>query len=584
MKKKKNSLEYIIKYHESYKNIKLDKKNIKIGTYIGSGSYNATFTITGDKSKVFRILKPSKSEQKYYNDELYGLILQYYFSQEDKCINHVCKVHDFGTITYDGKELVYAILQAADFDMKKLKDVPKRKILAGDNSPYYNNVLKPIYDIYTSLTLDSFKTFCKELYDAIKCIHKHGFVHSDIKPANVGIVINKNDKTITPILFDFGLAAKKDEPCPEGTNGYAPYNHNDNNKCLQEKDLYAYGIMLLSMLFNFDVHLYEKKQHNNQFSEIYIKDKKKDELKQQLTKYDPSDFYIRLCKEKNVDIDDEKKNCMLLISSLLYSVEQPHDNASKIDVSWLGTTQDESDIKSDVSSVSKDSISNDNLSEIIADGIESGLSDNSDSKSVDTTDLGNIVSKSIVSAFNPQAQGSLGSESSESESSSSTASSGSVPLVSVSSSASTSVSSTASGSGSGSEEFTSGFLLVCPSSMKVVSIFNNNDVENIIAYDNNMSDNKYPSFNPGSIDEFIKQIDTFIKTPNICNNKDILTTLFTYGFMNAIQGNNKQSIMSDPLTTLFTYGFMNAIQGLPTQQGNFGNRVINNINKLFNHS
>jgi hypothetical protein len=92
-------------------------------------------------------------------------------------------------------------------------------------------------------------------------------------------------------------------------------------------------------------------------------------------------------------------------------------------------------------------------------------------------------------------------------------------------------------------EFTSGFLLVCPSSMKVVSIFNHNTNTNTngFAYDNNMSNSKLPSFTEGTIDIFIQQIEKLINTPNICKEStidiktDTLATLFANGFIRALQ-------------------------------------------------
>jgi hypothetical protein len=120
-------------------------------------------------------------------------------------------------------------------------------------------------------------------------------------------------------------------------------------------------------------------------------------------------------------------------------------------------------------------------------------------------------------------------------------------------------------------DFTSGFLLVCPSSMKVVSIFNHSTEKQIFAYDNNMSNSKLPSFTEGTIDMFIEQINKFIDQPNSCKesttdiNKDTLTTLFANGFMNGLlsKGSNTDIDMDKDkgiLTTLFADGFIRALQ------------------------
>jgi serine/threonine protein kinase len=628
---KAGSLTDIIDYHVTNPNQKPIQSNVEITHFINSGSYNLVYGTT-DPKKVFRILRPSKARD-HVSNELYGLIVQYYFTK--KCTNYVCEVFDFGTINYNSQTLVYAILQAANFNMFDLFHT-SRKINMRD-----------------TLTLPAFKQIFKQLYEAITCIHAAGFIHSDVKPENVGII--ENNGTFRPILLDFGLTVKNGQSCIGKTPRYVPDNYNSDGRCLQQNDLYAFGMMLLETLFILDKNFGYKNKEYKHFSLKFKKNGEynKDTLNDILYAYPPSAYYKVLCRNTDHTVE-ELAACRSFILSLLFSVV---DQTQNIDASWLKT----SDITSEKSINESNS-----LSQTIANAIESALksessisdstkvdfntdrdsksidgsivSDNDDieSVSVDTTDLGNIIATSVASTLDSQTQGLEGSASTFAEGSGSTLISVSesedelapalsesedelAPAVSESEdelapavSESVSVSEEESGvsslvvpvsgeelgegsvvsslvvsptsvsgpsaSASGEElgersavsasvvppEFSGGFLLVCPSSMQVVSIFNDSKGKQIFAYDNNMSYNKFISFSKGTLDMFIKKIDEFIDAPMVCKesidtNTDALTTLFANGFMNGLLSKSSNTD-KDTLTTLFANGFIRALQ------------------------
>lgn len=120
--------------------------------------------------------------------ELYGLIIQHFFSQSDTCIDYVYKVYDFGIMEYNGSYVSYAILQAGICDMFTLF-----------RSPEFSGITE-------GLTLETFKQLFKKIFEALTCIHTKDFVHLDIKPENVVVIIG-DDGSITPMLIDFGFAS-----------------------------------------------------------------------------------------------------------------------------------------------------------------------------------------------------------------------------------------------------------------------------------------------------------------------------------------------------------------------------------------
>jgi hypothetical protein len=88
---------------------------------------------------------------------------------------------------------------------------------------------------------------------ALQCIHNDGFVHRDVKPANI-LVAEVGEATEYPLLADFGIAKAIDDPVgitkgiPPGTPGYmAPENFVDLSAG-PAADQYSLACVLFEML------------------------------------------------------------------------------------------------------------------------------------------------------------------------------------------------------------------------------------------------------------------------------------------------------------------------------------------------
>ena len=506
---KKQPLDKIIAYHKDNPDNKPTRSNVVIQHYISAGSFNHTYTTTHD-GQVFRILHYDKRGFVNYTNEMYGLIIQYYFSQKDTCVQHVCKVYDFGTVTYNNGrdrryDLPYAIIEKADYTMGHL------------------------FTQNTNLPLTTFKQLYKQLYEAITCIHNKGFIHSDIKPANVGIVADKQANTLRPILFDFGLAgAIGSSSCTRGTTRYRP--HNDKNKCLPERDYYAYGIMLLETLFNIKID--HKKHFSSNFTNV------KQTLNHLLDTYKVSEKYKTMCGGTG-PTEDELNKSKAFISSLLFSIFDP---GYPIDTSWFDyNVVDAVDIGVEGSSEHESSNQSKDLSQIIARSVQTGLDQRSQEASIasQNADLSQIIATSVKTALDQKSQGS----SIDSDRS----------IVSDLTNSDFSINGSNNSSNYGASTTRAlnqpcGLLLVCPSSKKVVSILNVDNSNNYrLLYDNNLSTNKsYSTFNDyndaeSCIRNFIAHIDMIINNNTSCigsTTTNTLSSLFANAFMSAIKASS----------------------------------------------
>ena len=114
---------------------------------------------------------------------------------------------------------------------------------------------------------------CLDVVEGLVCLHKAGFIHGDLKPAN--ILIFKNDDPLVPYvakLNDFGLciALQQDTPVSYemyvGTPGWrAPEIMENprvkvNGTLLYECDIFALGLLILVVFCSSDCNLFEWKE------------------------------------------------------------------------------------------------------------------------------------------------------------------------------------------------------------------------------------------------------------------------------------------------------------------------------------
>lgn len=81
------------------------------------------------------------------------------------------------------------------------------------------------------------------LAQALARVHAAGWVHNDVKPANV--IVSRQG---TPILADFGTARRIGEPCPPGSLGYISPERMKGRPTDPRDDVYGFGRILEDVL------------------------------------------------------------------------------------------------------------------------------------------------------------------------------------------------------------------------------------------------------------------------------------------------------------------------------------------------
>lgn len=190
--------------------------NYEIGpTPFAEGKFNNVFVINNNNKYVFRQFKGGNILD--LNNELNGLFIQKYLSYD---CDYICKVNEFGYIKNTDKNRklkissIYGVIEKVDTDLDTY--YTKNKL----TNTNHNTYIQIFYDILNGL----------------KCIHKVGYVHLDIKPNNIGLV-KEIDKMKVKIL-DFGSLkiCKQDDECKNeglqnGTKIYmSPYYITTNIK------------------------------------------------------------------------------------------------------------------------------------------------------------------------------------------------------------------------------------------------------------------------------------------------------------------------------------------------------------------
>ena len=204
--------------------------NDEVDKELGQGSFNIVCSLQKNKDKVFRITQPHVMYREDLTDgEMTGLFIQSLLSKD---CNNLCKVFEFGiysvptldNITFEG---VYAIMESLPFS---LENIINDKLIT--NEDYMKNIF---YDVVKGLD----------------CMHILGYVHLDIKPANIGLT-----KDFTAKIYDFGFARhlpndpkvnRVDQLLYANTVGsprYTDPHYREYGIVTLKSDIYAVGVML----------------------------------------------------------------------------------------------------------------------------------------------------------------------------------------------------------------------------------------------------------------------------------------------------------------------------------------------------
>ena len=236
----KNSSKYFLNNeNENNYNSICDKREYEIIKELGKGANNEVFLIkdiNNNNTYAFRKLLPEFENDIYtINKELNGLFIQKYLAT--KCSANICNVIEFGILgdnnTKPNQEIynkpIYGILEVFNTDLNKY---------------YLENPLSlENYDTYISIFDD--------ILSGLDCIHKENFVHLDIKHANIGLIIDK-DNNITVKIADFGTLQSIDNQLEEvyGSTLFIDPIYVTSKEFNYRSDIYSFGIIIYLIYYS----------------------------------------------------------------------------------------------------------------------------------------------------------------------------------------------------------------------------------------------------------------------------------------------------------------------------------------------
>lgn len=229
---------------------------------------------------AFKILTPSHKIETNLKQET-TLFDELTKKISDGCKKYIVDLIDWGTYEIIKNYKLYIVV------MEKPKGfIPINKYIENNS----NANLVEIQKIYINLL--------KGIY----CINSSGFVHCDIKPAN--IMVNTNNQEIKYI--DFGGLIQNGKKCDIGTPNY--FNGNILETYYNgARDLYAIGVTIEKMLKNsIDIKTqFNTYATNNKL--LTLDDLlSKIDFKQKVIKL--QDFYRSICEDEYIEIGELKKD------------------------------------------------------------------------------------------------------------------------------------------------------------------------------------------------------------------------------------------------------------------------------------
>jgi serine/threonine-protein kinase len=87
------------------------------------------------------------------------------------------------------------------------------------------------------------RAWLRPLIETLDEVHRAGWVHGDVKPANVLF-----DASDAPMLGDFGLARACGEPNTPGSAGYVPQERATGSPCAPSDDVFGIGKLILDVV------------------------------------------------------------------------------------------------------------------------------------------------------------------------------------------------------------------------------------------------------------------------------------------------------------------------------------------------
>jgi len=172
----------------------------------------------------------------------------------------------------------------------------------------HNNDFTLIDRLHNKKNDNNFKNSFKELFKQIKSFQKKGYGHFDIKPPNIGVVLNSEGSLESLNFIDFGLAKKINSRELGGTAQYLdPVTFDqDNMISTHHLDPFALGITLMGTLFVNNPFMYLPEPGRLRISQYFI-----DDFKRLLPKSDEgSDEWIRRIYSVNENSDNNDKTFM----------------------------------------------------------------------------------------------------------------------------------------------------------------------------------------------------------------------------------------------------------------------------------